>query len=82
MCVCLVFLKIIKKTRFPHWGETLELELEMEELTEGGIVTLEVWDWDMVGKNDFLGKVTTLLFIPNLSPRKMCVSSACRTLRS
>ncbi|XP_046904400.1 rasGAP-activating-like protein 1 [Hypomesus transpacificus] len=48
---------IIKKTRFPHWGETLELELEMEELTEGGIVTLEVWDWDMVGKNDFLGKV-------------------------
>ncbi|XP_067087361.1 rasGAP-activating-like protein 1 isoform X2 [Osmerus mordax] len=48
---------IIKKTRFPHWGETLELELETEELTEGGMVTLEVWDWDMVGKNDFLGKV-------------------------
>ncbi|XP_041855004.1 rasGAP-activating-like protein 1 isoform X1 [Melanotaenia boesemani] len=48
---------IIKKTRFPHWGETLELELDPEELSEDGIVTVEVWDWDMVGKNDFLGKV-------------------------
>ncbi|KAG8012202.1 RasGAP-activating-like protein 1, partial [Nibea albiflora] len=48
---------IIKKTRFPHWGETLELELDPEELSEEGAVTVEVWDWDMVGKNDFLGKV-------------------------
>ncbi|XP_041644171.1 rasGAP-activating-like protein 1 isoform X1 [Cheilinus undulatus] len=48
---------IIKKTRFPHWGETLELELDPEELSEEGNITLEVWDWDMVGKNDFLGKV-------------------------
>ncbi|XP_039660070.1 rasGAP-activating-like protein 1 isoform X2 [Perca fluviatilis] len=48
---------IIKKTRFPHWAETLELELDPEELSEEGIVTVEVWDWDMVGKNDFLGKV-------------------------
>ncbi|XP_076010315.1 rasGAP-activating-like protein 1 [Genypterus blacodes] len=48
---------IIKKTRFPHWGETLELDLDPEELSEEGTVTLEVWDWDMVGKNDFLGKV-------------------------
>ncbi|KAM3867857.1 rasGAP-activating-like protein 1 [Diretmus argenteus] len=48
---------IIKKTRFPHWGETLELEVDPEELSEKGTVTLEVWDWDMVGKNDFLGKV-------------------------
>ncbi|XP_041958213.1 rasGAP-activating-like protein 1 isoform X1 [Alosa sapidissima] len=47
---------IIKKTRFPHWGETLHLRLEQGE-EEGGCVTLEVWDWDMVGKNDFLGKV-------------------------
>ncbi|MBN3321243.1 RASL1 protein, partial [Atractosteus spatula] len=48
---------IIKKTRFPHWDELLELELESEELTEENCVMLEVWDWDMVGKNDFLGKV-------------------------
>lgn len=56
MFVC----QIIKKTRYPHWGETLELELETEELSEGGTVTVEVWDWDMVGKNDFLGKVKRL----------------------
>ncbi|KAF0033509.1 hypothetical protein F2P81_013575 [Scophthalmus maximus] len=48
---------IIKKTRFPHWAETLELELDPEELSDEGNVTVEVWDWDMVGKNDFLGKV-------------------------
>ncbi|XP_056135595.1 rasGAP-activating-like protein 1 [Lampris incognitus] len=48
---------IIKKTRFPHWGEMLDLELGSQELTEEGTVTVEVWDWDMVGKNDFLGKV-------------------------
>ncbi|XP_074527237.1 rasGAP-activating-like protein 1 [Halichoeres trimaculatus] len=48
---------IIKKTRFPHWGETLELELDPQELGEEGSITVEVWDWDMVGKNDFLGKV-------------------------
>uniref|UniRef100_W5MNI6 RAS protein activator like 1 n=1 Tax=Lepisosteus oculatus TaxID=7918 RepID=W5MNI6_LEPOC len=48
---------IIKKTRFPHWDELLELELEAEELPEEKCVMLEVWDWDMVGKNDFLGKV-------------------------
>ncbi|XP_072770435.1 rasGAP-activating-like protein 1 isoform X2 [Nerophis lumbriciformis] len=48
---------IIKKTRFPHWGETLELGLDPQELSEEGTVVVEVWDWDMVGKNDFLGKV-------------------------
>uniref|UniRef100_A0A3Q3RTG1 RAS protein activator like 1 n=1 Tax=Mastacembelus armatus TaxID=205130 RepID=A0A3Q3RTG1_9TELE len=55
---------IIKKTRFPHWGETLELELDPEELSEEGTVSVEVWDWDMVGKNDFLGKA--YLYIPIL----------------
>ncbi|XP_024908917.1 rasGAP-activating-like protein 1 isoform X2 [Cynoglossus semilaevis] len=48
---------IIKKTRFPHWGETLELALDPGDLSVEGTVTVEVWDWDMVGKNDFLGKV-------------------------
>lgn len=51
--------QIIKKTRFPHWGETLQLELDSEELSDEAAVTVEVWDWDMVGKNDFLGKVRT-----------------------
>ncbi|XP_051508617.1 rasGAP-activating-like protein 1 [Myxocyprinus asiaticus] len=48
---------IIKKTRFPHWDETLELCLDDGENDEGGTIMVEVWDWDMVGKNDFLGKV-------------------------
>uniref|UniRef100_F6SXY6 RAS protein activator like 1 n=1 Tax=Monodelphis domestica TaxID=13616 RepID=F6SXY6_MONDO len=41
----------IKKTRFPHWDEVLELH------GEEGPLRVEVWDWDMVGKNDFLGMV-------------------------
>ncbi|XP_038675861.1 rasGAP-activating-like protein 1 [Scyliorhinus canicula] len=47
----------IKKTRFPHWNEVFEFELEDGLPTEGMSITVEVWDWDMVGKNDFLGKV-------------------------
>ncbi|XP_041058974.1 rasGAP-activating-like protein 1 [Carcharodon carcharias] len=47
----------IKKTRFPHWNEVFEFELEDDLPTEGMTFTVEVWDWDMVGKNDFLGKV-------------------------
>ncbi|ELW63722.1 RasGAP-activating-like protein 1 [Tupaia chinensis] len=45
----------IKKTRFPHWDEVLELWE-----TPGGPSPLrvELWDWDMVGKNDFLGMVS------------------------
>uniref|UniRef100_A0A673M8H9 RAS protein activator like 1 n=1 Tax=Sinocyclocheilus rhinocerous TaxID=307959 RepID=A0A673M8H9_9TELE len=41
---------IIKKTRFPHWDETLELSLDEGDDDEGGNVMVEVWDWDMVGK--------------------------------
>ncbi|XP_043924371.1 rasGAP-activating-like protein 1 [Protopterus annectens] len=48
---------IIKKTRFPHWDEVLELPVDETSFAEGMIATIELWDWDMVGKNDFLGKV-------------------------
>ncbi|NXL54508.1 RASL1 protein, partial [Podilymbus podiceps] len=47
---------VIKKTRFPHWDEVLEFELAEGELGEA-VLSVEVWDWDMVGKNDFLGRV-------------------------
>ncbi|XP_069768610.1 rasGAP-activating-like protein 1 [Narcine bancroftii] len=47
----------IKKTRFPHWNEMFEFELEDEKAIEEIMLTVEVWDWDMVGKNDFLGKI-------------------------
>ncbi|XP_008687131.2 rasGAP-activating-like protein 1 isoform X3 [Ursus maritimus] len=44
----------IKKTRFPHWDEVLELR---EMPGSPAPLRVELWDWDMVGKNDFLGMV-------------------------
>ncbi|XP_043295670.1 rasGAP-activating-like protein 1 isoform X7 [Cervus canadensis] len=44
----------IKKTRFPHWDEVLELR---EIPGSPSPLRVELWDWDMVGKNDFLGMV-------------------------
>uniref|UniRef100_A0A8C0DU85 RAS protein activator like 1 n=1 Tax=Balaenoptera musculus TaxID=9771 RepID=A0A8C0DU85_BALMU len=44
----------IKKTRFPHWDEVLELR---EMPGSPSPLRVELWDWDMVGKNDFLGMV-------------------------
>uniref|UniRef100_A0A2K6FVN3 RAS protein activator like 1 n=1 Tax=Propithecus coquereli TaxID=379532 RepID=A0A2K6FVN3_PROCO len=45
----------IKKTRFPHWDEVLELR---EVPGAPSPLRVELWDWDMVGKNDFLGMVS------------------------
>ncbi|XP_068845894.1 rasGAP-activating-like protein 1 isoform X2 [Capricornis sumatraensis] len=44
----------IKKTRFPYWDEVLELR---EMPGSPSPLRVELWDWDMVGKNDFLGMV-------------------------
>ncbi|XP_057601577.1 rasGAP-activating-like protein 1 isoform X3 [Hippopotamus amphibius kiboko] len=44
----------IKKTRFPHWDEVLELR---EMPGSSSPLRVELWDWDMVGRNDFLGMV-------------------------
>nr|XP_023415256.1 rasGAP-activating-like protein 1 isoform X1 [Loxodonta africana]XP_023415257.1 rasGAP-activating-like protein 1 isoform X1 [Loxodonta africana] len=44
----------IKKTRFPYWDEVLKLQ---ELPGAPSPLRVELWDWDMVGKNDFLGMV-------------------------
>uniref|UniRef100_A0A8C4YDM3 RAS protein activator like 1 n=1 Tax=Gopherus evgoodei TaxID=1825980 RepID=A0A8C4YDM3_9SAUR len=64
---------IIKKTRFPHWDEVLEFDLEEGvpgKESRGSQVSVEVWDWDMVGKNDFLGRVEFSLDALQRSPAK------------
>ncbi|XP_011786175.1 PREDICTED: ras GTPase-activating protein 4-like [Colobus angolensis palliatus] len=45
---------IVKKSCYPRWNETFEFELE-EGASE--VLCVETWDWDLVSRNDFLGKV-------------------------
>ncbi|XP_066418084.1 rasGAP-activating-like protein 1 isoform X2 [Molothrus aeneus] len=56
---------VVKKTRFPRWDEVLEFELPEGELGEA-VLSVELWDWDIVGKNDFLGRVE--FFLDTLCP--------------
>ncbi|KAG8587697.1 hypothetical protein GDO81_005754 [Engystomops pustulosus] len=45
---------VVKKSCYPRWNEVFEFDLD-ESFNEK--LTIEVWDWDLVSKNDFLGKV-------------------------
>ncbi|CAK6444570.1 unnamed protein product [Pipistrellus nathusii] len=45
---------VVKKSCYPRWNETFEFELE-EGAPEA--LCVEAWDWDLVSRNDFLGKV-------------------------
>ncbi|KFQ39253.1 Putative Ras GTPase-activating protein 4B, partial [Mesitornis unicolor] len=46
---------VVKKSCYPRWNETFEFELAEPPEEK---LCVEVWDWDLVGRNDFLGKVS------------------------
>ncbi|CAM4535788.1 unnamed protein product [Leuciscus chuanchicus] len=46
---------VVKKSCYPRWNESFEFELD-EGLADS-LLSVEVWDWDLVSRNDFLGKV-------------------------
>lgn len=46
---------VVKKSCYPRWNESFEFELDNALLDSP--LSVEVWDWDLVSKNDFLGKV-------------------------
>uniref|UniRef100_A0A672QWG7 Ras GTPase-activating protein 4-like n=1 Tax=Sinocyclocheilus grahami TaxID=75366 RepID=A0A672QWG7_SINGR len=48
---------VVKKSCYPRWNESFEFELD-ETHSDTGLLSVEVWDWDLVSRNDFLGKVT------------------------
>ena len=60
-------LQVVKKSCYPRWNETFEFELA--EPSEEKLC-VEVWDWDLVGRNDFLGKVSpqTPSLLPGVLP--------------
>ncbi|NXG45241.1 RASL2 protein, partial [Psilopogon haemacephalus] len=45
---------VVKRSCYPRWNETFQFELAEPG---GEKLCVEVWDWDLVGRNDFLGKV-------------------------
>ncbi|XP_066552321.1 ras GTPase-activating protein 4 [Amia ocellicauda] len=46
---------VVKRSCYPRWNESFEFELD--EAPANAPLSVEVWDWDLVSKNDFLGKV-------------------------
>lgn len=58
-------LQVVKKSCYPRWNETFEFELAEPA---GERLCVEVWDWDLVGRNDFLGKVSPQMPLPLRGP--------------
>ncbi|KFO75634.1 Ras GTPase-activating protein 4, partial [Cuculus canorus] len=69
---------VVKKSCYPRWNETFEFELAEPAREQ---LCVEVWDWDLVGRNDFLGKVsthspiTTVGGLPHCPPNPSCLPS-------
>ena len=49
----------IKRTRFPRWNETIEMEIG-KDTSEEELIHVTVWDWDRIGSDDFMGQVRNL----------------------
>lgn len=69
-------LQVVKKSCYPRWNETFEFELAEPA---GEKLCVEVWDWDLVGRNDFLGKVSPKPFqccrvLPSCTPSPLLPS--------
>ena len=55
----LFFFQTIKKTRYPRWEETFDLEVTSylgEDFLE-----VTMWDWDRMSNDDFMGRATLSL---------------------
>lgn len=72
-------LQVVKKSCYPRWNETFEFELAEPA---GEKLCVEVWDWDLVGRNDFLGKVSpqTPSPLPGGACLAACPTSSCLPL--
>eukprot|EP01062_Namystynia_karyoxenos_P062476 TRINITY_DN55364_c0_g1_i1.p1 TRINITY_DN55364_c0_g1~~TRINITY_DN55364_c0_g1_i1.p1 ORF type:complete len:1580 (+),score=416.83 TRINITY_DN55364_c0_g1_i1:312-4742(+) len=48
--------RVIKGTLDPEWDESFEFDLDRARVTQDGVtVSLTLWDWDLVGNDDFIG---------------------------
>lgn len=70
--------QIVKKSCYPRWNETFEFELEERGC---GALCVEAWDWDLVSRNDFLGKWCPAPSRPPLLASGPAVPSHSRALR-
>nr|XP_060612994.1 ras GTPase-activating protein 4-like [Anolis sagrei ordinatus] len=50
---------VVKRSCFPRWNQTFDFDLEEDSFAaeEKRFCAIEVWDWDLARRNDFLGKV-------------------------